>query len=475
MSNLYRLLPSVDACLQCLNDTPLCQGSIKVLPQTLVKNAVNDFLQGLRNKIKQNDLQAEDLQREDLELKLINYVLNKTKPVLKHVINATGVVIHTNLGRSVLAQEAIEAMQIAAQGYCNLEFDLESGERGSRHSLIEKDICQLTGAESALVVNNNAAAVLLMLNTLCQGGESIVSRGQLVEIGGSFRIPDVMEKSGSVLKEVGTTNKCHKADYINAINENTKALVRIHTSNYRVIGFHSDVSTKDMAEIAHSHNLPLLEDLGSGSLVDFSPYGLTGEPTVKDVLADGVDVVTFSGDKVLGGPQAGIIAGKKEFIDKIKKNQLLRALRCDKLTLAALEATLRLYYEPKEALKKIPTLRRMTISQDELKQRAQKLRKMLTNALPSDKVNFKIKAHVSRVGGGSFPENDLPTYVVCMRFIDKDSSIKNHSANTLKQHLLSTSPPVVGRIENDDFVFDVRTLADHEFGLLTKILSESIS
>ena len=462
MSNLYRLLPSVDICLQSFKDS--------LHPHALLRDAIHAFLDSMRHKIKNGQATEKDLNKDLLEQSLINYVEKKTKPLLKKVINASGVVIHTNLGRSVLANDAIEAVITAASGYCNLEFDLETGERGSRHSLVEKDICALVGAESALVVNNNAAAVLLMLNSICLGGESIVSRGQLVEIGGSFRIPDVMEKSGCRLKEVGTTNRCHKADYENAITEDTKALLRVHTSNYRVIGFHTDVPTEEMAEIAHAHAIPLLEDLGSGSLIDFSPYGLPNEPTVKGVLAAGVDVVTFSGDKVLGGPQAGIIAGKKIYIDAIKKNQLLRALRCDKLTLAALEATLRLYYDPEKALNEIPTLRRMTISQEELKKKAQKLRNTLTRNLDKNKIKIHIKTGFSKVGGGSFPENDLPSYLIALEFLNSQ-----FTSNMIKEKLLTTTPPVVGRIENNMFMLDVRTLEENEYPILTKIFQDILN
>jgi len=462
MPNLYRLLPSVDICLQSFKDS-LC-------PYALLRNTVNSFLDTVRNDIKNDRITETDLEKDVLTQRLISYVERKTSPTLKKVINASGVIIHTNLGRSVLAQDAIDAVHLAASSYCNLEFDLETGERGSRHTLVEKDICALVGAESALVVNNNAAAVLLMLNSLCLGGETVVSRGQLVEIGGSFRIPDVMEKSGCRLKEVGTTNRCHKHDYENAITGETKALLRVHTSNYRVIGFHSDVPTEEMAKIAHAHGLPLLEDLGSGSLIDFSPYGLPGEPTVKNILSAGVDVVTFSGDKVLGGPQAGIIAGKKIYIDCIKKNQLLRALRCDKLTLAALEATLRLYYDPEKALREIPTLRRMTISQSELKKKAQKLHRALSKNLDKKTVSVHIKADASRVGGGSFPENDLPTYLVTLKFLNPHTS-----TSIVRQKLLSTTPPVIGRIENDMFMLDVRTLEEKDYPLLANIFQSILA
>lgn len=517
MSNLYRLLPSTDACLkhfaqvspaspeiQLPHNSPPTYSTLSVsqentispYPHTLLCNTITLYLNNLRAQIKNSTLTEADLQHDIIMQNLCIFVERKLRPSLQRVINATGVVIHTNLGRSTLAKDAIEAVHTAASDYSNLEFDLETGERGSRHSLVEADICALTGAESALVVNNNAAAVLLMLNTICQGGESIVSRGQLVEIGGSFRIPDVMEKSGSTLKEVGTTNRCHPADYENAINEHTKAILRVHTSNYRIIGFHKDVPTHELAQITKKYNLPLLEDLGSGSFVDFTPYGLADEPTVKSVLQAGVDVVTFSGDKVLGGPQAGIIAGKKIYIDAIKKNQLLRALRCDKLTLAALAATMRLYYDPEKALHEIPTLRRMTISKEELVKKANTLCAILqaqctnnhikNSAYIQNHITFSKQSHVSRVGGGSFPEKDLPTSVVCLSFNNvnltatKDTntlSKETHklSAFTLRKALLANNPPLVGRIENDCFMLDVRTLEEKDFPLIAEILLKILS
>ena len=391
------------------------------------------------------------------------YVDTALSPRIKKIINASGVVIHTNLGRSVLAKEVLDAVHAVAGGYCNLEFDLEKGERGSRHSLVEKDICRLVGAEAALAVNNNAAAVYLVLNTLCQSGEVIVSRGELVEIGGSFRIPEVMKQSGAVLCEVGTTNKTHLKDYSEAFSDETKAILKVHTSNYRIIGFHEDVPNYELAKLAHERNVPVIHDLGSGSLVDLSVYGLRGEPTVKDILESGIDIVTFSGDKVLGGPQAGIIAGKKEYIEKIKKNQMLRALRCDKLTLTALSETLRFYYDEKLAFEKIPTLSAITASKETLKKKAKKLSGILKTILPPQKIKLTLEENVSRVGGGSFPENDLPTYVVCLDFLEESPTF---SAQVWKEKFLKTNPPLLGRVEHDKFLLDVRTISEEEFVLI---------
>lgn len=455
MSNLYRLLPSVDICLQQFRDS--------MYPHALLCDAVNAFLSEKRGQIKNNLLNAEELEEEKLFSALKEYVVYALSPRVKKVINASGVVIHTNLGRSVLAKEALDAVNLAASGYCNLEFDLEKGERGSRHSLVEKDICKLVGAEAALVVNNNAAAVYLVLNSLCVGGEVIVSRGELVEIGGSFRIPEVMKQSGAALHEVGTTNKTHLKDYQDAFSENVKAVLKVHTSNYRIIGFQADVPNHELAEFAHSKNIPLIHDLGSGSLLDLSAFGLHNEPTVKGSVTSGVDIVTFSGDKVLGGPQAGIIAGKKEYIDRIKKNQMLRALRCDKLTLSALSATLRLYYDEKLAFEKIPTLNALTVSKGILKKRAKKLHNILKSITPKEKIKLTVEENVSRVGGGAFPETDLPTYTVCVDFLEKNSAF---SAEAWKEAFLKTDPSIVGRVERDKFLFDVRTIANEEFILI---------
>lgn len=455
MKNLYRLLPSVDICLQQFRDV--------MYPHALLCDTINAFLEEKRSQIKNAQISEQELGKEALFQAMKVYVDTALSPRIKKIINASGVVIHTNLGRSVLAKEVLDAVHAVAGGYCNLEFDLEKGERGSRHSLVEKDICRLVGAEAALVVNNNAAAVYLVLNTLCQSGEVIVSRGELVEIGGSFRIPEVMKQSGAVLCEVGTTNKTHLKDYSEAFSDETKAILKVHTSNYRIIGFHEDVPNYELAKLAHERNVPVIHDLGSGSLVDLSVYGLRGEPTVKDILESGIDIVTFSGDKVLGGPQAGIIAGKKEYIEKIKKNQMLRALRCDKLTLTALSETLRFYYDEKLAFEKIPTLSAITASKETLKKKAKKLSGILKTILPPQKIKLTLEENVSRVGGGSFPENDLPTYVVCLDFLEESPTF---SAQVWKEKFLKTNPPLLGRVEHDKFLLDVRTISEEEFVLI---------
>ncbi len=330
----------MDVCLSTLEQT---LPDMAAVPRPLVRELITAFLDALREDIRAGRVDdADHLALDSLLPALKEHVARGVRPGLRRVLNATGVVIHTNMGRSVLAEEAREAVNAACSGYCNLELDLTTGGRGSRYSLVEGLLCRLTGAEAALVVNNNAAAVLLVLDTLCKGGEVIVSRGQLVEIGGSFRIPEIMEKSGAVLREVGATNRTHLKDYAEAVTPQTTALLRVHTSNYRIVGFHKDVPLRELAALAAQHGVPVIEDLGSGSLLDLADSGLPGEPTVQSVVREGADVVTFSGDKVLGGPQAGIILGRRNAVDRIRSNPLNRALRTDKLTMAALEATLRL-------------------------------------------------------------------------------------------------------------------------------------
>lgn len=461
MSSLFRSLPSVDACLHTLEEV------FPSVPHAVLRESCRAVLEDFRELIRAGHVKnADDLAMEAVLPRLCAAVKKKSQPRLRRVLNGAGVVIHTNLGRSVLAKKAQEAVHVAASGYSNLEFDLEKGERGSRISLVEELLTTLTGAEAALVVNNNAAAVLLMLDTICKGGEVILSRGQLVEIGGSFRIPDVMERSGAALKEVGTTNRTHLADYERALSENTRAILWVHPSNYRIIGFHASVPPTDLAAFAHAHGLPLLEDLGSGSLLDFSPWGLHDEPTVPNVLNAGTDVVTFSGDKVLGGPQAGIIVGKKKYIDNMKRNQLLRAIRCGKLTLAALEATLSLYLDKETAIREVPTVRCMTMDAENLLSRAKALKAMLDKELIG-LAQCSLKSDFSRVGGGAFPEQGMPTTLICI----KAAGI---SAEQLKKRLLCTDPPLVGRLEDPYFQLDLRTLEEEDFPDAVRVIREAM-
>jgi L-seryl-tRNA(Ser) seleniumtransferase len=375
-------------------------------------------------------------------------------PSLKRVINATGVVIHTNLGRAPLSKKAIEEIIKVAKYYSNLEFDLKEGKRGSRYVHVEEILKEVAQAESALVVNNNAAAVLISLNTLAYGKEVIVSRGELVEIGGSFRIPEVMKWAGCILKEVGTTNKTHLFDYENAINENTALLLKVHRSNFEMIGFTKEVSIEDLVNLGKKFGLPVMKDLGSGCFIDFSKYGLKKEPTVQEVLKAGVDIVTFSGDKLLGGPQAGIILGKKEFIEKIRKNPLNRALRIDKLTLAGLEATLRLYRDENLALEHIPVLKMILTPKEPLKKRAKYLLKKLKK-LKLKEFNFEVVETINKTGGGALPTLDLISYAVAVK--------SPLSPQNLQKILRENEPPIITRIEEERLLIDVRCLFDEDY------------
>ncbi len=385
--------------------------------------------------------------------RLKQQVETQTKPSLIPVINATGVVLHTNLGRAPLAAEACRAVAQVARGYSNLEYNLAQGERGSRHAHLEKLLCQLTGAEAAAVVNNNAAAVLLSLAALAADGEVVVARGQLVEIGGSFRIPEVMAAGGCWLREVGTTNKVYLSDYETAIGEETALLLKVHTSNYRICGFTETVSAAKLVTLGRKYHLPVLEDLGSGVLVDLSTIGLEKEPPVPESIAAGVDVVTFSGDKLLGGAQAGIIVGKKKYLDQIKRHPLARAVRVGKLTLAALEATLHLYLDPERVWERVPTLRALRQDQDSIRIRAQRLAEDIDQRC--DGLTATVDPGTSEVGGGSLPLTRLPTFLVA---ITADELSAQELANRLRQG----SPPVVARIANEQVLLDLRTVAPPE-------------
>lgn len=402
--------------------------------------------------------------KEFSEREIINLLIQAfeeyQKPHLRRVINASGVIIHTNLGRAPLAEEAISQIIEVARNYSNLEFDLKEGRRGSRYIHVEELLKELTGAEAALVVNNNASAVLIALNTLAQGKEVIVSRGELIEIGGSFRIPEVMSWAGCILREVGTTNKTHLYDYERAINENTGLLLKVHKSNYAIVGFTVEVSTQDLVSLAHSKGLPVMEDLGSGSFIDFSKYGLIKEPTVFEIVKAGVDVITFSGDKLLGGPQAGIILGKREFIEKIRKNPLNRAIRIDKLTLAGLEATLKLYRDEKLAIEKIPVLKMILAPPHEIKKKAQYLLKVL-KFLTNYGFELKIIPTIGKTGGGSLPLQDIPSFGVAIKS-------KNFSPQTLQEYMRNFCPPIIALVEEDNLVLDVRCLFPEDFKEIKK-------
>jgi len=454
---VLRKIPSVDEILS----KPEMVDLLNAHPRAIVVDAIRKGLNGLREALlNQDPSKIEDatfsfdhlypiIQREiDLQL--------RTR--LRRVINATGVVIHTNLGRSPLPPQALQHMTNISRTYSNLEYDLELGERGDRYSHVEGILCRLSGAESALVVNNNAGAVLLVLNTMAEGKEVIVSRGELVEIGGAFRIPDVMKRSGALLKEVGTTNRTHLSDYEKAVGSQTALFLKVHTSNFRIMGFTSSVSLQELVQLGKQYDLPVMEDLGSGCLLDLTAYGLEKEPTVPEVIGAGVDVVTFSGDKLLGGPQAGLILGKKKFMDPIKVNPLTRALRIDKLTLAALESTLLLYLDEKRATREIPTLRMLSLDMGKLKRRGRRLLKRLSGVAQGG-IEFILKEDISQVGGGAYPLQELPTIVLTIKPL-------NLSVNRLQENLRKDEPPVISRISQDELILDMRTVFDDEIPLL---------
>jgi L-seryl-tRNA(Ser) seleniumtransferase len=371
---------------------------------------------------------------------------------LQRVVNATGTVLHTNLGRALLAQAAVDAVLQAATQPVNLEYDLVQGQRGTREQVIEDLLMRLTGAEAATVVNNNAAAVLLALNTIASGKEVIVSRGELIEIGGAFRIPEIMARSGAILKEVGTTNRTHRSDYESAITDRTALLLKVHTSNYRIVGFVADVGLADLVALGREHQVAVMEDLGSGALVDLSRYGLPKEPLVADRIALGADIVTFSGDKVLGGPQAGLLAGRAEWVDAISRNPLHRALRCGKLTIAALEATLRLYLESPSIADDIPALRAFTRPLAEIENVARRALPALTSALgPGFRVS--VQDATSQIGSGALPTDEIPTKALV---VEHDFLGAHRIAGRFRQ----ARPPIIGRVKDDWFLLDARTIWD---------------
>jgi L-seryl-tRNA(Ser) seleniumtransferase len=434
---------------------PALQEALVQHPRRLVLDSIRDVLDSKRQAILgasgDADASAVAIDRQELIVRVFVRLEALSEFTLRPVVNATGIVIHTNLGRSLLPKEAIERLQALCRSYNNLEYDLEKGRRGSRYVHAESILCELTGAEAALVVNNNAGAVLLVLNTLARGREVVVSRGQLVEIGGAFRIPDVMTSSGAVLREVGTTNRTHLHDYESAIGNQTALLMKVHASNYRIVGFTAEVPLDQLVSLGRAHGIPVVEDLGSGSFVDFSHLGLRGEPTVQETIGAGVDLVTFSGDKLLGGPQAGIVLGRKDFVAACRKNPLTRALRVDKMTLAALEVTLRLYRDERQAFLKIPTLRMIAAPLEELDRRAVQLAEGIQSADLIGHLSVRVQPGASQVGGGSLPAYDLPSRVVSIRS-------PAFTAQKLESLLRANKPPIIARIESDQLILDARTI-----------------
>jgi len=445
--NLLRSIPQIQGLLETDSAVKLCNQYSR---QETV-SAIRAHLELIRNQIHSKAItELPDFNNEEFFEDIHQIILHGRERSLKQVINATGIILHTNMGRAPLAEEAFDHIKETAFGYSNLELDITTGKRGSRYMHVESILRKITDAEAAVVVNNCAAAVLVSLNTLAKDGEVIVSRGELIEIGGGFRMPDVITASGAILKEVGTTNKTRLADFENAINENSKVILRNHCSNYKIVGFTESPNTKELAELAHSKNLLMIEDLGSGALLNMAKYGINNEHSVQQLLNDGVDVVTFSGDKLLGGPQAGIILGRENTIAAIKKNPLLRALRIDKLSLAALEATLSLYLDQDLATQRIPILKMITEDLSFIKKKANSLLKFISN-LDTDNLNARVEDSTSYVGGGSAPMNELPTSIIKL---SSNKLTPEKIATQLRNH----KPPIIGRISDDCFVIDLRTV-----------------
>jgi len=452
--SLLRQLPSVDGLAQACQQGNGADNS----SSRLLLEAARGVLEGKRRQVLQattdEALSDIDVGVEVLQTEVAIWLRQARQPHFRRVINATGVILHTNLGRALLSQAAVENVARLASHYSNLEYDLEQGQRGDRYVAVVGLLQRLTGAEEALVVNNNAAAVLLALQTLAAGREVVVSRGELIEIGGSFRIPDIMRSSGAMLHEVGTTNKTHLADYQGAITERTALLLKVHTSNYRIVGFTESVPREALVQLGNASQLPVMEDLGSGNLVDLSAYGLEQEPTVSEVVRAGVDVVTFSGDKLLGGPQAGILVGKKRYIELLKRHPLNRALRIDKMTLAALEATLRHYVDPYAAVHEIPTLQMITTPVPEVNRRARRLLRQVKDVIGGDWI-VTVQPDVSEVGAGALPLTKIPTQAISVRST-------RMSATAIEQCFRRQDPAVLGRIQQDKFLLDMRMVQDHE-------------
>jgi L-seryl-tRNA(Ser) seleniumtransferase len=449
MSKTLKQIPSVEKVKQ----SPRVAELLQDLSDEFLTGIVREILAEIREGQRKEHSQIELPSLEQIEEAVLERVRDRLAPPLQRVINGTGIVIHTNLGRSIMGRNVIAAIGEAAGSYCDLEYDLETGERGHRDAKIEHLLCSLTGAEAATVVNNNAAAVMLSLDTLAKGREVIVSRGELIEIGGSFRIPDVMAKSGAILVEVGTTNRTYVSDYERALSPETSLLLKVHPSNYRIVGFTQQVALSELVSLGNKRGIPVMEDLGSGALVDLRKFGID-EPTVQQSVKEGADIITFSGDKLLGGPQAGIILGKEEYIKDIRKNPLMRAFRVDKLTLSALGALFQTLLSSRAPEKEIPTLAIISRSPEQIRDLAMQV---------YTSVDERVRAHLqieilegeSEIGGGSCPTQSLPTYLLGI----KPASL---SPGTIHFKMRMGTPPIIGIIRNDIYCLDFRTIQTEE-------------
>lgn len=456
-----RKIPSVDVLIH----TDEVKEWIEKYNRDTVVNAIRLVLNELRSEVLNQEKassEEKNLSVENIIKRAQSHLERKFSPSLRKAVNATGIILHTGLGRSVLSQEAREAIKTIIEGYCNLAIEVETGRRGQRDSHLSGLLCELTGAEAATIVKNNAAATVLILNTLAKGKEVIVSRGQLVEIGGSFRMPEVMETSGAILKEVGTTNKTHLRDYSSAIAENTGAMMRVHHSNYRILGFTEEPSIEELVELAKKHNLPVIDDLGSGALVDLREFGMETEPLVQRSIKAGVDVACFSGDKLIGGPQSGVIVGKKQIIEKIKKNPLARAFRVGKITIAAMEATLRLFLHPSQLAHHHPLYRMLSASPEELEKRALEAARKLKDE-KRDEAQVNVVDGESQVGSGSAPIETLPTKLLSVKPLAL-------SAEDLAKKLRSGNPPIFARVHKETILLDFRTIQPDEDSFVQEAL-----
>ena len=468
-NNLFRKIPKVDLLLEREEILSLIQD----YGLSYVTDKVREVVEEIREEIKTCPESEEVDSFEDRILKKIerieDYVMERVEEgldlKLRPLLNGTGTILHTNLGRAPLSHKISTELATLLSSYSNLEYNLEEGKRGERYSHMKEMLCKITGAEDAMVVNYNASSVLLILSTLAKGGEVIVSRGELIEIGGKFRIPDVCAQSDAEMAEIGTTNKTHLRDYEDAITENTKAFLKVHTSNYRIMGFTESVAAKDLKALSVEHNIPIIEDLGSGVLLPLEKYGIRHEPMVQEAIESGVDVVCFSGDKLLGGPQAGIIIGKKKYIDAMKKNPLTRALRIDKFTVAALSMTLREYLQMEGIEERIPVLKMLSETAPSIKERAERLLDLFRkNHIQGE---CSIRPCESQVGGGSLPDTYMDSFAV---------SFHPHkiSVPELEKRLHFTKEPLIGRVMEDDFWIDLRTIREEELERVVESFQEAL-